>query len=80
MGLPSMMKECDVFPWARTAGSVTVLNRGAFGEPQRQEEGAATEAHRDGALPAAAADSLAKEGLCTCLIWRERLQVMAVLL
>lgn len=24
--------------------------------------------------------SLAKEGLCTCLIWRERLQVMAVLL
>lgn len=34
------------------------LNRRAFGEPQRLEEGADTEAHREGELPAATADEL----------------------
>lgn len=58
MGLPSMVRECEALPSARTAGSVTALNSGAFGEPQRQEEIPAMEAHRHGALPAAAADEL----------------------
>ena len=58
MELPIVVRECDALPWAKTAGSVTALNTGAFGEPQSQEESPATEAHRDGALPAAAADEL----------------------
>lgn len=77
MGLPSMVRKCDALLWATTAGSVTALKTGAFGEPQRQEESLAT---KMGCSQLLQLTSLAKEGLCTCLIWREGLQVMAVLL
>lgn len=45
--------------WPGQLGNVgKAPNRGAFGEPQRREEGTTTEAHRHGELPAAAADKL----------------------
>lgn len=59
MALPSVAREYNTLPWARTAGACWEgpEQRSIWGAP-KTGEGTATEVRRAGELPAAAADEL----------------------